>query len=157
MNNIPEILNKYKNGYKLIIDTLFSIPKEVFDFKPAPEKWSIRRIIIHVVDSEANGFVRLKKAIAESGSPVTPYDQDKWADNLHYDEMNIDDHLELFRMQRNLLCSLLSKIEEKEWDNFMDHPERGRITVHDHIVELTEHVDTHIRQIMRNFDEWKNR
>lgn len=151
-----KILEAYNNGYNSLLDVLYNIPTEAIDFKPSPEKWSIREIIIHLADSEANAYVRIKKALAENGSPVTAYDQDKWASKLHYDSQSIDENLELFKMLRNLTCKLLNLIRDDEWNNYMAHPERGNISVKDYINELIEHDATHIRQIMRNFDSWKS-
>jgi hypothetical protein len=125
------------------------------DFKPAPEKWSVRDVIIHITDSEVNGYIRIRKALAENGESITPYDQDKWAKYLHYDIQSIDENLELFKMLRNLTYKLLKQIHENEWGNFMAHPERGNISVYDYINELIEHDDTHIKQILRNYDSWK--
>ncbi|MFI5144891.1 MAG: DinB family protein [Ignavibacteria bacterium] len=151
-----KLLETYNNGYNRILDVLYNIPTEAIDYKPAPDKWSIREVIIHLTDCEANGFVRIKKALAENGEPVTPYDQDKWAAHLHYDSQSIDENLELFKMLRNLLTKLLYQIQDDEWHNYMAHPERGNITVKDFIDEMNEHVETHIKQILRNFDSWKS-
>lgn len=150
-----KILETYNNGYNKLLDVLYNIPTEAIDYKPAPDKWSVREVIIHLVDSEANGFVRIRKALAENGTPITPYDQDKWAQSLHYDSQSIDENLELFKILRNLTCRLLKQIQDDEWNNYMAHPERGNISVIDYINELIEHVDTHIKQILRNYDSWK--
>ena len=156
MDNKTEILNEYQKGYELIIDMLNELPNEVFDYKPSEDKWTVRDIIVHIVDSELNGSIRLRNAIAENGHTVTPYDQDKWAKQLFYEFQSIDDNLELFKHLRILNHKLLLNIDHKTWENnYFSHPERGNITVHEHIKELTEHIETHISQILRNYEHWQ--
>ncbi len=149
-----EILEKYKNGYIRLIDILYNIQSEAYDYKPAPGKWSIREVIIHVVDSEVNGFIRLRKAIAESGSSIAPYEQDRWAEFLHYEAQSIDENLELFKILRSLTYKLLLQIKEEEWDNYFMHPERGKTMLENYLRLLNDHVDVHIKQILRNYDSW---
>ena len=156
MDNKTEILSEYQKGYELIIDTLNELPNEVFDYKPSPDKWSVREIIVHIVDSELNGSIRLRSAIAENGHTVTPYDQDMWAKFLFYSEQSIDENLQLFKQLRILNYKLLLNVDNKVWENnYFSHPERGSISILEHIKELTRHIDTHMNQILRNYERWQ--
>lgn len=156
MNNKTEILSEYQKGYELIIDMLNELPNEVFDYKPSDDKWTVREIIVHIVDSELNGSIRLRTAIAENNHSVTPYDQDKWAKLLLYGQQSIDDNLQLFKQLRSVNYKLLQNLDYKAWgSNYFSHPERGKITVPEHIKELTQHIDTHINQILRNYEHWQ--
>ena len=93
-----ELLARYDSGYNLIIRQLEQIPEEAISFKPSKDQWSIREIIIHLADSEAHGFVRAKKIIAESGGKVCVYNHQIWADTLFYDQMDYKDALEMIRI-----------------------------------------------------------
>ena len=128
-----ELITEYLKGYELITNTIDPLPREVFDFKPAPDKWNIREIITHIVDSDINSYVRFRIAIAESGKQVTAYDQDKWANALLYEIQSIDDNLELFKFLRKNTYKLLINLSDETWDNFFLHPERGKLTLLDHL------------------------
>ena len=151
---IKKIISEYNKGYDDLQDTLREIPAEAWDFKPAKDKWSIREIISHITDSEANTFVRCRKMIAESGSEVTPYDQDLWADYLLYSSRSIDSNLELFKNIRLINVALFMDITHDSWNRFVMHPERGKITLKDFVLEACEHIEVHIRQMKRNHDAW---
>src|SRR5437870_1388877 len=112
----------YLSGYEKLKSSLTSFPQELIDWKPAKNKWSIREILVHLVDSEANGFVRVRLAISQNGRTITPYDQDIWAEKLYYSEQNIEDNLELFRLLRKTTHDLLSKLPEEKWNNYYMHP-----------------------------------
>ena len=151
---INALISKHNSGYDDLQDVLREIPSEVWDYKPAPDKWSIREIINHITDCEANAFVRIRKIIAESGSAVTPYDQDLWANNLFYSSRSIDSNMELFKNLRLINVALFLDLEDGVWDRFMKHPEYGKMSLMEYVKMTNEHVDTHIRQMRRNLASW---
>lgn len=152
---IQDLLASYFEGYDDLQDALRDMPIEMWDFKPGPDKWSVREIIIHLLDSEVNSYVRFRKIIAENSSTVMPYDQDKWANNLNYSAQSIDTSLELFKYLRLINFTLFKDIPVEAWNNFMMHPERGKISLYEHLQETTEHVGIHIKQMKRNYENWQ--
>lgn len=152
---IKDLIERYRDGYDLIIKQLSQIPEEVIHFKPSLEEWSISEVIVHLADSEAHGFVRAKKIIAENGGKVTVYNQQVWADNLYYDRMDYKDALEMIRILRKSLYEVLILIPEKTWHNYIFHPESGKITLLDWIHLYIGHIDIHIQQMHRNFYDWQ--
>lgn len=150
------MLAKYANGYQLLIDQLNQIPEKAFFFKPDKNSWSIAEIVVHLADSEAHGFVRAKKIIAESGGKVCVYNHQVWADNLFYYEVNYEDALQLIQILRKNMVSVLRKIEPGIWHNYIYHPETGKITLLDWIQLYNGHIDIHLEQIQRIFYQWKS-
>ncbi len=151
-----ELLEEYLSGYQKLRDILDELPNEVLYFKPAPEKWSVYEIIIHISDSEANGYTRCRKIIAESGSKILTYDQDKWAENLNYTKQSLDNALDLFRMLRITTFIMLKSIGNDKWENFVVHPDNGKMTLDDWLNLYVNHVNIHVKQIKRNLEEWGN-
>lgn len=152
---IKELLAKYNLGYDLLHKQLSQMPEPVVDFMPSKGEWSIAKIIVHLADSEAHGFVRAKKIIAECGGKVCVYSQQIWADRLHYDQMDYKDALEMIRIIRKNLYKLLTIVPEEVWHNYIYHPESGKITLLDWIQLYNDHIDIHIQQMNRNYYEWK--
>ena len=150
-----ELLSKYQNGHQLLLDQLSEIPKEAVLYKPGDSSWSIAEVIVHLADSEAHGFVRAKKIIAECGGKVCVYNKQIWADKLFYEQMDYVDALEMIRILRKNLVAVLKRIQEKDWHNYIYHPEGGKITLLDWIQLYIDHIDIHIQQIHRIFYDWK--
>jgi hypothetical protein len=151
-----ENLKNFRNGFEKIRTALQNYPKQAFDFKPSPERWSIREIMIHLADSEANGYTRCRKILAESGSEIMVYNQDKWANELKYKNQDIDLALELFADLRIVTYLLLKSLPEEKWNNYIIHPEKGKITLDQWLEIYSNHVDVHINQMNRNLAEWQN-
>jgi hypothetical protein len=153
--DINKILEEYKSGYNELQNALREIPIETWDYKPVPDKWSIKEVIIHITDSEINGYIRLRKTIAENGTEITTYDQDLWAEKLNYPSRSIDTNLELFRLIRVLNYSLLIGLPEETWNNYIIHPERGKVNLKEHVRIYVDHITVHIKQMRRVYEEWK--
>lgn len=153
--NKVDLLNNYDKGYSRIKDTLNQIPREVYDYKPTPTNWSIREVLVHVTDSEANSYVRIRTAISESGNSISSYDQEKWAIKLLYEAQNIEENLELFRYLRKTTYQILKNLPDEVWSNSIVHPERGKLTLLDYFWIVVEHIDIHVKQILRNYETWQ--
>jgi uncharacterized damage-inducible protein DinB len=129
---------------------LTSTDREKWRLAPAPNEWSIRQIIFHIADGEANYFIRLRKAVAESGGLVVAYNQNLWTDTLDYPGRSTDEALELFRLLRLSSYRLLVQLPEKAWANWVQHSERGKMTL-DELLEVGDkHIAEHVQQIKAN-------
>ncbi len=127
--------------------------REQWQRAPAPNEWSIRQIIFHLADSEANYHIRLRKAVAEPGGMVVAYDQNLWNEALDYPGHGTDEALELFRLLRASSYRLLVQLPEKAWTNWVQHSERGKLTLDELLSGSESHVAEHIEQIETNFNE----
>ena len=77
---------------------LAKVPQEAMKFKPAPTEWSVHEIIIHIADSESNAALRARKLIVEPGGTLMGYDQDAWANTLHYHDPILKTRLKSTRL-----------------------------------------------------------
>lgn len=151
-----QLIKSYGKAYPVLIESLKEFPKEMWQWKPAPEKWSIHEIIVHIADSEANSYVRCRRFIAEPGSGVYGYDENKWARNLNYHQQSIEDSLELFKWLRKMTCDLIKTVDEHTWQTAtVDHSENGIMKFEEWLKIYEEHIPVHIRQMKRNYEAWK--
>ena len=153
--NRKERIESYSKAYDKLVEAIKEIPREMWHYKPAPNKWSIHEIIIHIADSEANSFCRAKKFIAEPGSTVMAYDQDAWAIKLDYSNQNTEDALELFKLLRRITYNVIKDLPDEIWNNHIMHPENGRMTMDDWLVVYDNHIPIHINQMKRNYAAWQ--
>jgi len=152
------LIESYGNAHNILVESLTKFPKEMWQWKPAPEKWSIHEIIIHITDSEANSYVRCRRFIAEPGSGVYGYDENKWAKNLNYHLQNVEDSLALFKLLRKASYDLIRMVSEETWNTgTVHHSENGVVKFEEWLKTYEEHIPVHIRQMKRNLEAWNNR
>ena len=117
--------------------------------REAPDKWAIRHVMQHLVDSETVWAWRLRLVLSQDRPTITGYDQDAWADRLGYDKTNVEQALEEFGVLRRANVRLLKRATAADLDRVGVHSERGEESVR-HMMKLYAGHDTlHLNQIKR--------
>ena len=157
MNNLErrQKIEEFGNAYYALCDSLREYPREMWDYRPDKDTWSIHEILVHLADSEVSGYVRYRKAIAETGSAIIAYNQEAWATELSYLTQNPNDAVELFRWLRVMSYSLLRAMPEDVFENTINHPEHGIMTLDDLVVSYVVHVENHLGQMRRVYEAWQ--
>jgi hypothetical protein len=114
-----------------------------------PGKWSIGQILQHLADSEVVWAWRMRLILAQDRPRLTGYDQDLWAERLHYDEADPSDALELFTVLRRANLRLVDGASTADLKRVGVHVERGEESL-EHLCRLyAGHDLLHLRQIGR--------
>lgn len=148
-------IDLYSNAYSLLRDGLEQFPREMWQFRPSPDAWTIHELIVHITDSEANSYVRVRRLVAEPGQAVMAYDENVWARALDYHAQSTDDALELFRWLRRHSYNLIRTLPKGVWAHTIDHPENGMMTMDDWLDTYARHVPDHLAQMARVYQEWQ--
>jgi hypothetical protein len=114
---------------------------------PKKGKWSIAQIVSHLTDGEIVLGYRFRKVIAEPGSKIEFYNQNKWAENLHYEKADCKKKLSLFTAIRKANVELLKSLSAKEWRRFGIHSERGKENLEKMLLLYAGHDMNHLKQI----------
>jgi uncharacterized damage-inducible protein DinB len=112
-------------------------------------KWSVVHILQHLADSEVVWAWRMRLILAQDRPKLTGYDQDLWAERLHYDEADPSDALKLFDVLRRANLRLLERASPADLQRVGVHVERGDESL-EHLCRLyAGHDLLHLRQIER--------
>jgi hypothetical protein len=142
------LIEKYREGYRVVSDALRGISEQELDARPAPDKWSAREIVHHLADSEMTSAIRLRRLIAEERPVIQGYDQDEFARRLAYDRP-VQASLDAFRAARQTTAEILERLTETDWTREGIHSESGRYTVERWLEIYAIHAHTHAEQIRR--------
>lgn len=157
MGETGRLIERYAEGFKLISGAIDGLSEEELNFKPAPDKWSIKEIVIHVSDTEIVAVHRIKSVISEQDPLLTAFDQNAWADNQRYADLALQPHLDIFRSLREGLISVLRSLHAEAWARTGVHSEAGKLTLSDLLQKFVNHVEVHLRQIDRVKEAYRNR
>jgi hypothetical protein len=149
-------IDTYGTAYAALTAALQRYPRGMWTYRSPVEAWSIHEIVVHIADSEANSFIRLRRLIAEPGQSVMAYDENAWAQRLNYHAQNPDDALQLFRWLRHNSHALLASLPETVWAHTIQHPENGTMTMDDWLAVYARHVPDHVAQMDRILAEWQS-
>jgi hypothetical protein len=147
-------IESYGSAHHTLVESLKRFPSQMWQFRPAPGRWTIHEIIIHIADSEANSYIRCRRLIAEPGGIVLGYDQIKWVRDLDYHNQNVEDALELFKWLRRKSYLLIKDLPESVWANSVTHTQDGVIRMDDWLDTYERHIPEHLEQMQANLDDW---
>src|SRR3569833_136704 len=119
-----------------------------WESKPAPGKWSNKEIIGHLCDSAMINLQRFVRCTYEEQFKLV-YAQDEWVATQHYQEMNIDILLDLWRLLNSQIARVLTNYPAARWQAECDS---GRYQVSLQTVEwlatdYVNHLEHHLNQI----------
>jgi hypothetical protein len=158
MNKI-EMLEAYGSGPVKLYGKMKDITAELLNFRPDLEDaWTIREHLIHLVDTEINGFVRLKAIIAQPGSSCFVMDETNWTKNLRRKNEDVQKYLTLFKLLREMAHDLLVDEDEVNWNrDYVTREREGsavQITIEKWVEIYTNHLNAHLDFVDRNIQEF---
>ena len=148
------MLESFGRAPALLSAVLRNLPKKMWLYKPAPDRWSIHEIIVHLADSEASSYVRCRHLIAEPGKPMPEFDPALWAGTLGYFHQSTREALEIIRRLRRMTYQLLITLPEPIWLHRLQHPTDGEISLETWIEDQERHIPHHIEQVKENYAAW---
>jgi hypothetical protein len=150
-----QMLKDYLGGAALLADKVKDMTDDLLNFRPDIEDaWTIKEIVIHIIDSDINGFIRLKSIIAQPFSTCYVMDEEQWTKNIRRKNEDIKKYLSVMKLIREMVYDLLIDEDEKNWDrDYFVRPykdETKHITIVKLIEMYTNHVVNHMKLIDRN-------
>ena len=142
------LVEKYREGYTVVVQALGGASDAELDARPAPQKWSTREIVHHLADSEMTSAIRLRRLIAEDQPVIHGYDQEEFARRLFYDRP-IAASLDAFRSARATTVELLDRLTPEQWARTGTHTESGAYSVERWLEIYAAHAHGHAEQITR--------
>ena len=110
--------------------------------------WSARRVVYYLADSESNSYLRLRTLLAEDDAFIRGYDEERFAERLHYDRPT-EASLAVFRAVRASTAELLDQLGDADWDRVGTHSESGTYSMDDWLEIYAAHAVDHADQIRR--------
>jgi hypothetical protein len=150
-----EKLDSFGRAPALLSAALKQFPKKMWLFKSSPERWSIHEVILHLADSEATGYIRCRRLIAEPGSAVLTFDPALWAGSLGYFHQSSKEAMELIRRLRRMTHQLLKALPESVWFHSVEDPRRGRVSLEQFLEIQERHIPHHIEEMKENYVAWR--
>ena len=147
-----DLLKKYLSGVEVLNARIKGLSEKDLNYRPdRPDAWTIKEHVIHLVDSEVNGFIRCKSIIAQPNTECYVMDEDLWTANLRRKDEDEGKYLKLFDCIRHIVHDLVKDEPEENWtgDYFIRtyKGERKQITLEKCIELYCNHLEFHLEYI----------
>jgi hypothetical protein len=114
---VPEgdIVSTLANQLDETLELLRGIDEQRASYRYAPDKWSIKQLLGHLIDTERVFAYRALRFARNDSNRLTGFDQDQFVNGADFDSRNFSDLVDEFQHVRKATIHLLKPLSDEEW------------------------------------------
>jgi hypothetical protein len=159
---MQEFIGEFRNVIINCDNKFRTINDEQSGHKPAPDKWSAKEILGHLIDSSINNITRFVKGQHQGNLIFSSYQQNEWVQSQNYQsadwEFLIDlwkmNNLQIIRIVEYIPVDVLGKMYfQHNFEDITGHtlPKGTTACLEYFIKDYYQHMKHHINQILKMF------
>lgn len=114
LSNTTSLRKGFETGKDNIINFFKSVPEEKLTYRYEPEKWSIKEVLQHLIDTERIFIYRCFRIARHDKTNLAGFDQDIFIKPSQADAKSIESLLNEFIINRNHSISLLNTLTDED-------------------------------------------
>ena len=134
-DTVPALLRKYS--------------EEDFSRKPAPDVWSKKEILGHLIDSATNNHQRFVRIQFEE-TPTIFYDQNNWNSHSYYRLMSANHLISFWEIYNRHLLEIIKAIPEPLLQRKSESHDNEIVTLSFLIDDYLRHMERHLDQLLKD-------
>lgn len=104
----------FEIGKNNVIRFFESIPKEKLEYRYQPEKWTVKEVFQHMIDTERIFMYRCFRIARRDTAPLMGYDQDIYVEPSMANTKSIANLLNEFEMNRNNSIAMIDSLSDDD-------------------------------------------
>jgi uncharacterized damage-inducible protein DinB len=109
-----------------------------------PGTWSLREIVVHLMDSDLVASDRMKRIIAMENPTLLAFDENEFVRKLGYNELDATLAASIFAQNRELTTAILRRLSDAAFARQGTHNERGPMTLAAIVGLFVNHLNHHL-------------
>lgn len=109
-----ELLKSFEDDFNVILELFHSIPPEKWDYRYAPEKWSIKELFQHMIDTERIFIYRCFRIARHDKTPLVGFEQDDYMLPSQARSKSVENLKEEFKAVRQNSIVLLKSLSDTD-------------------------------------------
>src|SRR4029434_7418504 len=128
-------------------DAVEGLTDSQLDTPYRPGGWTVRQVVHHLADSHLHSYIRTRFALTLLEPTIMAYDENTCTELKDARSGPVDPSLLMLDGLHARWCQLLESISEGDWSRKFVHPERGQLTLANHVSSYAWHGKHHTAQI----------
>jgi hypothetical protein len=137
---------RLKDALAKSISSLNAISETDAVMKPAPNKWSKKEIIGHLIDSASNNHQRFVRLQIDNNITLPKYKQDEWVAVQHWQQKEWSSIITLWKLYNEHITYIFKHIDESKLSNTMTLGD-SNYTLQFLIDDYVDHMEHHLKQV----------
>jgi hypothetical protein len=147
---LKEVVDRLQEHINIIPSKFLKYSEEELSRKPAPDKWSKKELLGHLIDSATNNHLRFIK-IQFMPEPffVEGYHQDDWVRIQKYNEIDTQHLINFWKIYNEHILFIMQNtaVEKLEIKIDAEQPYEEADTLFFLMKDYVDHIDHHLKQI----------
>ena len=143
----PRGLAQLRYGLTVVPGRLAGISNGNAAARPAPDSWSPKQELGHLIDSAANNHQRIVRAQLEDNLALPSYDGDRWVELHGYHNRDWTELIALWRAGNSLLLAAAESAPEAAWSHTLSVGGSEPMTLRFVLDDYVDHMVSHLRHI----------
>jgi hypothetical protein len=151
-NEMQKVIDRLQEHINLAPSEFLKYSEGELRRKPAPDKWSKKELLGHLIDSAANNHHRFIKArFLPSPFFVEGYAQNDWVRIQNYNEKESQALVNLWKVYNEHILFIMQNTPDKDLEIKLnaEDPFEKADTLFFLMKDYVDHMDHHLRQIFR--------
>lgn len=148
MNSIKNTIVEFERVLDESSKKLLKYSEDEAATKPAPDKWSKKEILGHLIDSAANNHQRFVRMQIENNLKLHSYQQEQWVSIQHYNTGSWNELIRLWEAYNLHLLHILWNINPSKLSNTAIIGDHNEMTLEFIIEDYVGHLKHHLEQII---------
>jgi hypothetical protein len=128
-------------------EKLSRVNADSVSYRPSPDRWTIKEVLGHLVDSAANNHQRFVRAQFLKELIFPKYEQNEWVRCQFYTEVDWRELIELWRLYNLHLAHIIRHVAPNALDVRCIIGEYEPVTLHYLIEDYMVHLKHHLQKI----------
>lgn len=145
---LQEVIDRYSKLFQGIGDATAGIVL-------AQDKWSLKQILGHLIDSASNNHQRILRLKQDSELHFPDYEAFSWLDASDYNSFTFSHLTQMFVLYNRHLAQLIVGLPENVLSNqwIVTWGDVGSINLKDLVIHYVDHLETHYTHFRERLDE----
>ena len=109
------VLKHLWENFVKIKEFVYALPKEKLEYRYADDKWTIKEILVHLIDDERIFAYRALRYARNDDTPLHGFDQDAYAKNSKANERSLESIFDEYESVRRSTLTLFKYLPEESF------------------------------------------
>ena len=147
-----DAIDAYERGAQVPARAIEGLADADVDATPIPGTWSIRQIVVHLLESELAAVHRMRRIAGENVPLLIAYDESALATNLHYERCDLTLVTRMFADLRLFTAAWLRTMPPEAFTRVGIHNQRGKISLAEMVRMYVAHLEGHMTHLRKKRD-----
>jgi hypothetical protein len=152
MNQMPDAIERLRFAVRALPGVLTGFSEAESEQRPAPERWTKKEVVGHLIDSASNNHQRFVRGQIASGQDLPGYEQEQWVRLQGYQSARWADLIDLWRAFNTHLVHVAERMSEEGRRSTCRVGGGPEVTLAWLFVDYVDHLEHHLRKMLGRWE-----